>query len=83
MSTTPFEEEGDHHPHQNFSMQQSLIQVEFNRGLELHLRGQFAEAEKIYKSILKTEPKHFDAAHLLGVIALQRGPRGIDDEAAE
>ena len=56
-----------------YATQPLLIQAELNRGLEFHRSGQFAEAEKIYRSILKTELKHFDAAHLLGVIALQRG----------
>jgi CelD/BcsL family acetyltransferase involved in cellulose biosynthesis len=39
---------------------------------ELHQRGQIAEAENVYRAILGTEPKHFDAAYLLGVIFLQQ-----------
>ena len=69
MSTIPFQEEESG----RCAAEPSLIQPELNRGLEFHLSGRFAEAENIYRSILKTEPTHFDATHLLGVIALQRG----------
>ena len=41
-------------------------------GIDLHQKGQLDEAEIIYQSILKTEPRHFDALHLLGVLATQR-----------
>ncbi|HEX7953032.1 MAG TPA: GNAT family N-acetyltransferase, partial [Burkholderiales bacterium] len=37
-----------------------------------HQRGQIAEAEKAYRAILEAEPKHADAAYLLGVILLQQ-----------
>ena len=32
-----------------------------------------AEAERIYRQILKAQPKHFDSQHLLGIIYSQRG----------
>ena len=73
MNTIPFQGKESHSPTPDDSAQPAALQAELNRGLEFHLRGQFAEGEKIYRSILKTEPKHFDAAHLLGVIALLRG----------
>jgi hypothetical protein len=41
------------------------------QALALHRRGQLAQAEGLYAEILKLQPKHFDALHLLGVIALQ------------
>src|SRR5271165_795062 len=46
----------------------------------LHQSGRFAQAQAIYEEILRKEPKHFDALHLLGVIAVQtRNPgRGVD-----
>lgn len=37
-----------------------------------HQRGQIAEAEKAYRAILETEPKHVDAMYLLGVALLQQ-----------
>ena len=39
----------------------------------LHQAGRLDEAARIYESILLEIPRHFDALHLLGVIALQQG----------
>ena len=39
----------------------------------LHQAGRLDEAARIYESILLEIPHHFDAIHLLGVIALQQG----------
>lgn len=41
--------------------------------LALHKRGAFDEAERRYRLLLEREPRHFDALHLLGVLARQRG----------
>jgi predicted O-linked N-acetylglucosamine transferase (SPINDLY family) len=38
-----------------------------------HHAGRFREAEALYRQILSAAPGHFDAKHLLGVIALQNG----------
>jgi len=46
------------------------------RGLEQHQAGRLNEAKTIYKQILVLEPRHPDALHLLGVIALQSGDAG-------
>jgi len=39
----------------------------------LHQAGQLAEAAARYEQIIAAAPGHFDATHLLGVIALQEG----------
>jgi len=44
----------------------------FKQSLVVHQRGQLAEAQAGYEQILKQQPGHFDALHLLGVIAFQR-----------
>jgi protein O-GlcNAc transferase len=41
------------------------------RALALHRQGQLAEAERLYRQILRTNPGHFDALRLLGVIRFQ------------
>jgi len=41
------------------------------QGLVLHQQGRLAEAEHFYKEVLRHAPAHFDALHLLGVLALQ------------
>jgi protein O-GlcNAc transferase len=39
----------------------------------MHQAGRMAEAIEIYEKIVAEVPNHFDATHLLGVIALQEG----------
>jgi predicted O-linked N-acetylglucosamine transferase (SPINDLY family) len=46
---------------------------QFNRGVALHRQGKLAEAARIYRDVLRRRPNHFDALHLLGVIAFQTG----------
>lgn len=45
----------------------------FDKGLKLHQQGQLEDAKAIYKAILSENSNHFDATHLLGVIAKQQG----------
>ena len=47
------------------------LQAKFNQGQALHQQGKLADAERIYREILRQEPNHFDALNMLGVIALQ------------
>jgi len=46
-------------------------QALFQQALALHQRGQLAQAQALYKDVLKTQPRHPDALYLLGVIAGQ------------
>jgi tetratricopeptide (TPR) repeat protein/SAM-dependent methyltransferase len=41
--------------------------------LEHHQMGRFADAESIYRQVLKIDPVNFDALHMLGVLAYQVG----------
>ena len=41
--------------------------------IALHQQGQLDQAQAIYLQLLKIEPRHADALHLLGVIAYQTG----------
>ncbi len=45
----------------------------FQQGLSLHRQGQLDEAGRAYQAVLKVDPRHFDALHLSGVVAYQRG----------
>jgi tetratricopeptide (TPR) repeat protein len=45
----------------------------FARALELHRRGDLGSAEQLYQQILRRQPRHPAALHLLGSIHLQRG----------
>jgi protein O-GlcNAc transferase len=56
------------------------LQSRFRQGLALHRQGDLAAGERIYEEILDQQPQHFDAQHMLGVIALQtrRTEQGIE-----
>src|SRR5674476_1184454 len=41
----------------------------FREGLRLQNLGQLEQAHAIYLQVLKLQPRHFDALHMLGVIA--------------
>jgi tetratricopeptide (TPR) repeat protein len=58
----------------------ATLQARFNQGVALHQQGRLAEAERIYREVLEQQPNHFDALHLLGVIAVQsrQTERGIE-----
>src|SRR5262245_37069313 len=50
-----------------------MLQAEYGRAVAFHKQGRLNDAEQIYRSILLADPKQFDAAHLLGLVFLQRG----------
>ncbi len=41
------------------------------QAVQLHRQGQLARARELYRQILDVQPRHFDALHLSGVIAIQ------------
>jgi predicted O-linked N-acetylglucosamine transferase (SPINDLY family) len=45
----------------------------FSRALACHQAGDLVQARRGYLEILRSSPRHFDAKHLLGVIAHQQG----------
>ncbi len=45
----------------------------FDQALQHHRAGNLHQAELLYRQILEQDPRHFDALHLLGVIAHQVG----------
>jgi tetratricopeptide (TPR) repeat protein len=45
----------------------------FQQGLAFHQAGRLADAEAIYRHILRMSSAHFDSLHLLGVTEHQRG----------
>lgn len=52
----------------------------FDQAFELHQQRRFQQAEILYQKVLKKQPQHFDALHLLGVLAKQKGQnqRAVD-----
>ena len=51
---------------------------ELTEGLKAHREGRLGEAEALYLQLLKEQPEHSDAMHLLGLI---RGEQGLENEA--
>ncbi|HXA99055.1 MAG TPA: tetratricopeptide repeat-containing glycosyltransferase family protein [Steroidobacteraceae bacterium] len=49
----------------------TVVHAKFDQGLALHQQGKLADAARIYSEVLQQQPNHFDALHLLGVIAAQ------------
>jgi tetratricopeptide (TPR) repeat protein len=47
------------------------VRSKLNQAVALHQQGRLQEAMTLYADILKIQPQHFDAIHLLGVIADQ------------
>jgi tetratricopeptide (TPR) repeat protein len=52
------------------------LPAQLQRAVAFHRQGQLARARAIYEEILAAHPQHFDALHMLGVVAIQtRNPR--------
>ncbi|HXC29924.1 MAG TPA: tetratricopeptide repeat protein [Stellaceae bacterium] len=46
---------------------------DFQQAFALHRQGQFAAAAGLYQAIIRQQPDHFDALHLLGLVEYQQG----------
>jgi tetratricopeptide (TPR) repeat protein len=58
---------------QDAGASEMVVQIEFAKASELHQKEQWSEAEQSYRSVLALDPTYFDAAHMLGILFLQRG----------
>jgi hypothetical protein len=47
------------------------LTAKLHQAVALHRQGRLAHARALYEKILKQQPTHFDALHLLGVVAAQ------------
>lgn len=52
-------------------MSSAILSARFQEALTLHQQGRLALAQTLYEQVLEVQPRHFDALHLLGVIAAQ------------
>ena len=46
------------------------IEQALQQGVAAHKEGKLKEAERLYRAILESQPKHADANHNLGVLAV-------------
>jgi protein O-GlcNAc transferase len=57
----------------NPSRRSAKIDDLIQQALALHQQGRLGDATRLYETILRQNPRHFDALNLLGVIACQHG----------
>ena len=61
-------------PHnENPGMTELTLEQALQKGIEAHRAGQVQEADRLYTAILKAQPKHPDANHNMGVLAIGVG----------
>src|SRR6476469_5735481 len=53
----------------------------FNRAVEAHRSGRVSEAEALYREIIASDPRNFDALHLLGIVCSETGKVSDADKA--
>ena len=54
-------------------LMEEIIQETLNKGVELHIAGQFDLASQLYSSVIKLQPNHADANHNMGLLKLDMG----------
>jgi Flp pilus assembly protein TadD len=59
------------------SKRSQQIDTVFRQGQQLHAAGRLAEAEQIYRQVIAAMPRHADALHALGALALQAGQPAV------
>lgn len=61
------------------SKRSQQIDAFFRQGQHLHTTGRLAEAEQIYRQVIAAAPRHADALHALGALALQARRPAVAD----
>ena len=52
---------------------EEIIQEALNKGVEMHIAGEFDLASQLYSSVIKLQPNHADANHNMGLLKLDMG----------
>ena len=52
---------------------EEIIQEALNKGVEMHVAGEFDLASKLYESVIKLQRNHADANHNMGLLKLDMG----------
>lgn len=61
------------------SKRSQQIDAFFRQGQQLHMAGRLAEAEQVYRQVIAAFPRHAEALHALGALALQSGNAAVAD----
>jgi Flp pilus assembly protein TadD len=59
------------------SKRSQQIDAYFRQGQQLHVAGRLAEAEHVYRQVIAAAPRHAEALHALGALALQSGNAAV------
>jgi len=73
LSSVPWTKPAAGRYSRGMSKRSQQVDAYFRQGQQLHMAGRLAEAEQIYRQILAAAPRHADALHALGALALQAG----------
>ena len=49
-------------------LMEEIIQEALNKGVEMHVSGEFDLASKLYESVIKLQRNHADANHNMGLL---------------
>ena len=71
MVSKPQTKNRTHPVNKKFVQQESKMNSIFQQGFSAHQKGELAQAKAAYEQVLAIQPKHFDALHLLGIVASQ------------
>jgi Flp pilus assembly protein TadD len=61
------------------SKRSQQIEAFFRQGQQFHKAGRLTEAEQIYRDVIAVAPRHAEALHALGALALQAGKPAVAD----
>ncbi len=61
------------------SKRSQQIDAFFRQGQHFHVAGRLAEAEQVYRQVIAAAPRHAEALHALGALALQSGNAAVAD----
>jgi FkbM family methyltransferase len=73
ISGSPLIEEKSYSPPEASAVDECGLSQRLDQAISVHQKGELAQAEHLYSSILDEHPDHVDASHLLGVVRHQQG----------
>ena len=54
-------------------LMEEIVTEALNKGVELHIAGEYDLASQLYESVIKLQPNHADANHNMGLLKLDMG----------
>ncbi len=70
---TQIEPSGDASTNPGEISQKAEIEMRLSTAKQQHREGRIADADAVYRDILKSQPDHADARHMVAIVCLERG----------